>query len=661
MFAENRRILSNRHQLFILGCVIGALACLLIYGVAPLDVTNDSWVRGGFVEQDIQQHYAGWLFYRQSPLNFPLGLTQGINWPQGISVLYTDSIPLFAVLFRLFNAVLPAVFQYFGLYTLLCFMLQGGFAALLLSLFLDFPCVLLGTIPLVFSPILLERAFRHTSLAAHFFILAALYYYVLSTRQNRFAYKGLFLFNVLTITLHPYFVPMTFAITFALLLEYAVRNHRWAGPFGYLVANLAATACIGALFGLFTSTAEGGSVVEYGYFGMNLNALWNPISRFDTKWSTFLPAQNQILGNYDSFAYLGLGVLLCLPIAAVCMCVRHKWVGLMHWVRRHWALCLVSCILTAFAISNTITANGVLLFQIPLPHSLIRLFTIFRASGRMFWPVYYLIVLSCVIFCGRFVQGRGAVVCLCLLAAVQLVDLSPAMLQRHHMFSHYQAAFPSQLTSSFWQQASQRYDHIVSLDSLQYDPLNLALYAADHGMTTNDPFAARFNEAQLESQRKEIISQLEQGRFDSHSLYLMQDEALFLKLADKLSASNVYCGRLNNHWYVLAPGMQYRESDAIEFSESFPLRLPPFNSDNWMHGVLFRAPTAEWTDKVDRTVLLPDCSYTRRRLENACAVRAAGIEYPILHIDDRDAGWLMVTLDIADASILIDQDLEVIP
>lgn len=661
MLSENRRFSLRKSQIFLLGCVIGALAFLLIYGIAPLDVTNDSWVRGGFVEQDIQQHYAGWLFYRQSPLTIPLGLAQGINWPHGISVLYTDSIPLFAVLFRLINAVLPPVFQYFGLYTLLCFMLQGGFAALLLGLFLKPACALLGTIPLVFSPILIERAFRHTSLAAHFLLLAALYYYVLSSRQNRFAYKGLFLLNVLTITLHPYFVPMTFAITFALLLEYAVRNHSWIAPAGYLIANLAATVAVGALLGLFTATAEGGSVVEYGYFGMNLNALWNPVSRFDTKWSILLPVQNQILGNYDSFAYLGLGMLICLPVAVLWILAKKELPALLHWAKRHWALGAVCLILTTFAVSNIVTANGALLFKIPLPHSLVRLCTIFRASGRMFWPVYYLIVLFCIIFCARILNGRKALICLTLLAAVQLIDLSPALLQRHRMFSNYEPAYPSQLISDFWQQASEQYDHLVSLDSLQYDPLNLALYAADHHMTTNDPFAARFDEVQLETQRSETIAQLRQGQIDPQSLYLMQDEALFLELADCLSAADVYCARLDTHWYVIAPGMQYHGSDAVPFDESFPLRLPPFNSDHWMHGVLFRAPTDEWVDKVNRTILLPDCSYTRRKLEHASALRAAGTDYPILTVDDRDAGWLMVTLDIADANILIEQDLEVLP
>ena len=651
----------RRGQLFLLGCLVGALAFLLLYGVSPLDVTNDLWLRGGFVEKDIQQHYAGWLFYRQSAPGLPLGVTHSINWPDGISVLYTDSIPLFAVLFRLLGGLLPPVFQYFGLYTLLCFMLQGGFAALLLGLFLPgLPAVLLGTVPMVLSPVLVERAFRHTSLGAHFLILAALYYYVRSHRENRFSYGGLFLLNALTITLHPYFVPMTFAVTLAMLLEYALRNHRWAAPAGWLAADLALTAGLGGLFGLFSGSAEGGSVVEYGYFGMNLNALWNPSSCGGTVWSAVLPVQNQVRGNYDSFAYLGLGMLLCLSALAVCILVRRPWRQLADWLRRHWALAAVCCILTLFAVSHVVTANGATLFTLPLPHALVRLCTIFRASGRMFWPVYYLLFLVCILFCARVLRGRRAVVLLALLALVQTADLSPALVQRHRMFSEYTAPFPSELTSNFWQQAAGRYEHIVSLDELQYDPLHLALYAADNGMTTNDPFAARFDEEQLAAQRGQSIAALEAGQLEEDCLYLIQNEGLFLHLADGLPAGSAWCGRLDEHWYVIAPGMDYDGSDGVEFGEDFPLHLPAFNDDNWLNGVLFRAPTEEWTDRAGRTILLPDCAFTRERLDGARALRANGEEYPILLVDDRDAGWLMVTLDMENADILVGQDLEVI-
>lgn len=665
---QKKSAISRPAALFWLGCALGVFAFLLLYGPTPLNPTNDTWLRGGFVEQDILQHYAGWLFYRSAPLRLPLCTPQSINWPQGISILYTDSIPLFALFFRLIEGLLPPVFQYFGWYTLLCFALQGGFAALLLELFLqNAPAALLGSLVFILSPVLVERAFRHTALGAQFLVLAALWYYFKGRQQNRFAYKGLFAINCLTIGLHPYFVPMTFAITLALLAEWAAGNRRWKAPVLFLAGNLAAALALGALLGLFTASGDGGSIVEYGYFGLNLNALWNPVSRWHTVWSRLLPVQNQTGGNYDAFCYLGLGALISCAAAVCCCFVRRQFAAVYRWVRGHLMLCAVCLALTLFAVSHRVTANGALLFTLPLPHALVRLATTFRSSGRMFWPVYYLLVLGGVLFwawAAKRLAGarRGAVSgALLLLCAVQLWDISPALAQRHEMFSRYEPAFPSSLTSPFWQQAGERYRHILSLDELQQDPWHLALFAADHGMTTNDPFAARYDEAGLKAQRSAVIEQLRAGQPEADCLYLICREGLFLDLADRQPAG-VFCAQLAGGWYVIAPGMDYLGDDALIFSDDFPLRLvETYTDDYWVNGVLARAPTEEWQDKAGRTLLFTDCAFTRRHLENARALRDdAGREYAVLAVDDRDEGWLMVTLDIPDASVLVGMDLEAV-
>ena len=100
--------------LFVAGGILGAVAFFLVLGLSPLDVTQDAFCRGGYIEKDIQQHYAGWLFYRESPLSFPLCIADSINWPDGLSVAFTDSIPLFAAFFRLLEPILPATSQNTG-------------------------------------------------------------------------------------------------------------------------------------------------------------------------------------------------------------------------------------------------------------------------------------------------------------------------------------------------------------------------------------------------------------------------------------------------------------------------------------------------------------------------------------------------------------------
>ena len=510
-------------RLFWLGALLGAAVFLLVYGLAPLDVANDAFCRGGYMEKDIQQHYAGWLFYRSSAPGWPLGVTQAINAPQGVSVAYTDSIPLLAVLCRPLAAALGGTFQYFGWFTLVCFALQGGFAALLCGLFAEgLAAPLAGSLVFAASPILLERAFRHTSLGAQWLVLAALYCYFVCRRQSRFASRGLFVINILAVGIHPYFLPMTYAVTLALLLAYAVKQRQWLRPALFLGGNMLCTAALGWALGLLYGTATSGGQALYGYFAMNLNALWNPAGVNGVLYSRLLPAQNQVGGNYDAFAYLGLGVLAALPVVVV-SARRH----ILGAVRRHWALCAVCAVLTAFAVSNVITANGVTLATLPLPASFIKLFSVFRSGGRLFWPVYYLLTLAA--FAGLARLPRGAV-WVTLFAAVQLWDVSPALFQRHDAMQAAQVtdAFPSELDSDFWQSAAQ-YRHIESVQGMQADSLHLALWAADNGMTTNDPFAARYDETALAAERQTALDALDAGTPQNDTLYLFEDEGAFCR------------------------------------------------------------------------------------------------------------------------------------
>ena len=655
---EQRRTIT----LFFLGGLLGIAVFLLVYGIAPLDVTTDACCRGVDIEKDIQQHYAGWLFYRQSDVEFPLCITRAINAPDGLSVAYTDSIPLFAALFRLVSPLLPSTFQYFGLFAFVAFFLQGAFGALLTGLFTQGVLLpLLGDLLFVTSPVLFERAIRHTALGAQFFVLAALYWYFLCRREGRMPGPGLFLLNVAAITIHPYFLPMTYAVTLALLVETAVARRSPLRPAVYLAGNLLCTVLAGWVLGLFSGSSTGGSDALYGYFGLNLNALWNPVGVNGTIWSRVLPAQNQVNGNYDAFAYLGLGVLLALPVAILILAIRRR-LGIRGLFRRHWMLAAVCLILTVFAVSNVVTANGATLLVISLPAPLQQLCSVFRSSGRMFWPVYYLLMLAAFVWLMRTMpKSRKYVpmIAAALLALVQVWDISPGLIQRSQAMAQAQQneAFPTQLTSSFWQEAAGRYRHIISLNGIQDDALHLALYAADNGMTTNDPFAARYNADALAAQRETALSELSSGAICEDCLYLFADETVFLQYVEPVKEF-AWCGEVtspdgSDRWYVIAPGMQQFAGDNMctRYDDTYPLRIADYTDQLWNRGVL---------DSDKKTVCFADAPFTRSKLENATAIVAGGKEYAILELNDSDPGWLMVTLDIEDATVLWDTDLETI-
>ena len=673
----------NKIILFILGSLLGLSVFLMIYGFKPLSVTNDDFLRGGYIEQDVRQHYAGWLFYRNAPLSIPFCISPDINWPQGMSIAFTDSIPLFAAFFRLLSPILPGTFQYFGIFTALCFMLQGGFAALLLNLFTS-KCslCLLGALPFVSSPILIERAFRHTSLAAHFFILAAIYYYLLSHKENRYRYKGLFIINCLSITIHPYFVPMTFAITFALLIEYCVRKAVFFRPFLWLCANLAGCFAFGWLFGVFSSAGSGagGSGVDYGFFSMNLNALWNPTSRGNIIWSRILPVQNQVGGNYDGFNYLGFGILAALLLLFVLLLV-FSWRSIPKLLCTFWGACTVSICLTCFAITHIITANGATLAALPLPRALIAIATTLRSSGRMFWPVYYALMLFAVIgvlSIGKSISGRYTpVLALVILCSVQLFDLSPALIQKSNSMRHYSPVINDIVTGStpmlcettnFFALTHGKYEKLAALDQLTYTGISLALYSADENMLNTDTsFFARYDEGVAAEQRNNLFNELNQGLLPANTLYVTEKEETFLSVAPKAQEAGAWCAALQADegsgaktvLYVIAPCFSGADvSLSIPFSDNFPVHIPDYSDDYWNQGVLsLNLEQINREHDKNRVVFFYDSPFIREKLNENSYIVCDGRRYSVLKVDDRDEGMLIVTLDIEDAHILVGKDL----
>ena len=201
---------KKRMKIFALGFAAGLLIFFAIYGFSVVNVQNDSFLINGYIEKDIAQHYRGWVLFRNSPWQFPLGVGQNLAYPYGTAVSYTDSIPLFAIFFKIFRSILPQTFQYFGIFVMLCFGLQGGFGALLVSLFTEsriFTTLSAGAFCLM--PALIERRFRHCGLTAQFLILRCLYFYFKNKGKTDFkALLPFFVINRLSITIHPYFCPL---------------------------------------------------------------------------------------------------------------------------------------------------------------------------------------------------------------------------------------------------------------------------------------------------------------------------------------------------------------------------------------------------------------------------------------------------------------------
>ncbi|ODR36047.1 DUF6311 domain-containing protein [Eisenbergiella tayi] len=365
----------------ICGVLIGTLAFGLLYGYSTLDVTYDGWIYHSYAdESDVIQHYAGWVNYRNSPWQFPLGkagILGNYSEQAGTTISFTDSIPLVAIICKLFAPLLPNIFQYFGWYVYICFILQAISALMLLELFTeDKRIALLFTLLFVFSPPLIERAFRHCALASHWLLLFTLYLFFRIRKENyrRLYYKEFALLSVLAMVIHPYFLLMILGIIVILSME-ALFKHKIPlyKLIGFCMASIITALSAGYLIGAVGTNNPVAQSGGYGYFSLNLNALVNPYSKGYENWSILFPVLKCTLGNYESFNFLGAGIIIACSIIFIYSIIKIKhfryFINLL--INNIFLIVGIFCF-TLFAVTNVITFQDKVILEYGIPNKILK-------------------------------------------------------------------------------------------------------------------------------------------------------------------------------------------------------------------------------------------------------------------------------------------------
>ncbi|WP_447726790.1 DUF6311 domain-containing protein [Sphingomonas koreensis] len=380
-----------------------------------LDISNVAWLLRGTDNGENALGLHAWL---HDPAPAFLRTTL-LNAPEGTGLLFTDSNPLLSALVFPFRGLLPADAQVIGWWLLVCLFLQLFFAWKLLrrhapnELALWCGVLLLAALPTLFNRVV------HVNLMAHWLILWALWRFTDPERAG--SNRGWAALIAITAFIHSYLLVMVGAIWASAMLE-RLWNGRRSAPriLAECAAILLMVGGIAWSLGVFEPHWPSGN---YGAFAMPLDALWNP--GVETH-STFLPAIEQRPGRgFEGFQYLGLGLLILLPLAAVLArrLPRPAPDAPDSLARLKWLVPALIA-LTLLAISTYPDFAGQRLHRYPLPGSVAVALDAVRASGRLFWPVAYVLVFAAIRILYRLEPRRAGLV-VAALAVVQIADLVP--------------------------------------------------------------------------------------------------------------------------------------------------------------------------------------------------------------------------------------------
>jgi hypothetical protein len=522
--------------------LLGIGAFFAVVGPRALYPTNIAWLSSG----DPAQHFLGWHFFRNSDWSFPIGLNPKFGLELSNAIVFSDSNPLLAFLFKPFAKLLPQTFQYFGIWLMACFILQAWFGWKLVGLIGGKGAARLFSAGLfVFTPPMIWRHAFHLSLVGHFLILAGLYL-TLRPRASRSVGAWACLLAVASLV-HAYFVAMIAALWVANLFQ-AVVCHRYSALRAIteitVVVVVVGLVCWQA--GYFSM--NGGLDVEgYGCFKLNLLSPVDP-----SGWSYLLKDIPQAAGEYEGFNFLGLGVIILILTALPG--VLSGRLGLISKALDQPALMAVLLALFLFALSNNI-GIGAQQIEFRLPATLLRIPNVFRGSGRMFWPLFYVLVLTAVFVTVRGNTSGVAASLLAIVLVVQIADTRAgwAELRKHDMLKTA-AEWASPLKDVFWKKAATKYRNVrwIMPGNMTQHWQMLAAYAAKNAMGTDAVYLGRMGRRQLENARAEARKHLASGNYECDSLYVLNPAYIGLALLH-LDQANDLLAEIDG-LYVVAPG-----------------------------------------------------------------------------------------------------------
>lgn len=412
---------SVRNGLFRAAVILAPVFIFLaFFSPFVVDPTRIGWL----LDEDWGQHVLGWNAFRREPWS-TFNHEYMMGAPVGNSLLSTDSNPFFAFIFKILSPILPDQFQYIGPWFLFCMVMHFVFAWKLVRPHTQSRWMALGgAIALSLLPMLTYRM-RHDTLVAQWLVLWSLHIFINVQGENRKTIHWAALLG-LSGLIHPYILFMVAAIWGGDVLRRfwpaartldrkTLLDVTWRAALVFVFPIV--TLGIGGAYVKGMAPGAGG----YGYYSFPLDGWINPV-RDD--FSRILKAWPLDGGQYfEGYQYLGFGLIVLIVAAAVLYIATPEAKQSRAFFGKLKYLTLPFIALFLIAASNHAQFYGYTVWQFDLPAQLRGPAAVLRASGRLVWPITYLLVLAALVVLFKS-RPRLAAIILPSILIIQAYDIS---------------------------------------------------------------------------------------------------------------------------------------------------------------------------------------------------------------------------------------------
>jgi hypothetical protein len=550
----------------VLSAFLGVFVAVLLMGFSSIWPTNTSWLSSG----DSAAGQVAWNYFRHTSLSqWPPTFipNYGIGW----STYFTGAggNVLVGLPLKYLNFLLPSDFQYVGVWTVICFALQGYFAAKIVNLYCTSKSLtVLFAANFIIAPVFIFRIgmMSHSQLGAQWILLCVIYFFL---NQNKKIWQWALLVAV-SHCIELYMSAMVLVIIGGYFLSKVISsNNRQeiVNAAKILVSSIFTSFVLLWVLGFFSLP---GGLKGNGFFRYSTTALFDPrisgVSSASFIFNALKHLPNRFTTTFDgeSFLYLGIG-FTSLSIFFLGVSWR-RFTRKLQWP--HVWLLLVCIGLFLVGLSRTVSI-GPVEFTYWWPAFLEDLRQTFRAATRFGWPLYYLIYIAVSVRVIDFsIALNKKLIFASVLLLINIVDQSPlyfstAVFYRtesensdfntdevEKLFGSYSSinfvpvfdlqedrstAVPSEL---LWREGASFYE--------------ILLISSKFNLKSNFAYQSRPVGNIIENENAKLYERLNAGSINEGELYVFKglDEAI--KFAEKFS-ENVISFSYRNNYFVGLP------------------------------------------------------------------------------------------------------------
>lgn len=523
---------------------------ILFIGYENLIFTNTEWLFSG---NDMSAHQSGWYFFKNDIWRFPIGSNPNYGINIGNSVVYSDSIPLLAFFFKLLDFLLPNEFQYFGLWFLLCFFLQGFLSYLLVFKFtknvnFSFLC----SIFFIFFPIFIYRLGWHPSLFGQWTLFITIYLMLGDDKKLERKWVYLIIFTSL---IHFYFTFINLLI-YNFYKIYSLINKNLNLKNYFIDCSRTAALLIIAMYciGYFEVRISDTLALGFGVYKLNLLSLIDAVNSVNLfSWSLFLPDIKLSEGEeLEGFNFIGFGGIILLTFLIYLITFKKKIREETLKLFLNKKILIILIFITFLSLSNNISIGSFNLIQIELNKFLYGFFSIIRSSGRLFWLVnYFFMFLAMILIYSNFKKKTSIFILLSILI-IQIIDISNGL--QNYIGLNKIINQKLILKDNFWNEISTEKKILLTTNAKNYNKHfdDLAYFIQDNEISkTNLIKTARIDRKKISESRYNLYKKFVNYNLDSNTIYIIDNYGHLLTLKELYKNKDVGFFYKDKIWIML--------------------------------------------------------------------------------------------------------------